>query len=40
MVKKNWFNGMPMPAIAVRRLNGKLEQVRQFGYRDFVESLS
>lgn len=40
MVKKNWFNGMPMPAIAVRRLNGKVEMVREFGYQDFVGSLS
>ncbi|MEI8243923.1 MAG: carboxynorspermidine decarboxylase [bacterium] len=40
MVKKNWFNGMPMPAIVVKRLNGKLEIVRKFGYKDFVESLS
>ena len=40
MVKKNWFNGMPMPSIVVRRLNGKLETVRRFGYPDFVASLS
>ena len=40
MVKKNWFNGLQMPAIAVRRLNGKTEVVRRFGYEDFVNSLS
>jgi len=40
MVKKNWFNGMPMPAIRVKRLSGKVETVRRFGYKDFVESLS
>ena len=40
MVKKNWFNGLPMPAIRVRRLNGKIETVREFGYKDFVASLS
>jgi carboxynorspermidine decarboxylase len=40
MVKKNWFNGLRMPAIAVKRLNGKIDVVRRFGYRDFVESLS
>lgn len=40
MVKKNWFNGLPMPAIAVRRLNGDLEVVRSFGYEDFLSSLS
>lgn len=40
MVKKNWFNGVPMPSICVRRLDGTLETVRTFGYKDFVNSLS
>ena len=40
MVKKNWFNGLKMPAIAVKRLDGKIDLVRKFGYKDFVESLS
>ena len=40
MVKKNWFNGLPMPAIAVRRLDGRVEVVRRFGYEEFVASLS
>jgi len=40
MVKKNWFNGLQMPSIAVRRLNGKVELVREFSYTDFVTSLS
>jgi carboxynorspermidine decarboxylase len=40
MVKKNWFNGLPMPAICVRRLDGTLDRVRIFGYKDFVSSLS
>lgn len=40
MVKKNWFNGLKMPAIAVKKLNGKIELVREFGYKDFVNSLS
>ncbi|OGV59220.1 MAG: carboxynorspermidine decarboxylase [Lentisphaerae bacterium RIFOXYA12_FULL_48_11] len=40
MVKKNWFNGMPMPAICVKRLDGTLETVRSFGYKDYVASLS
>jgi len=35
MVKTNTFNGMPLPAIAVKRLSGELETVRQFGYQDF-----
>ena len=40
MVKKNWFNGLKMPSIAVKRLNGRIDIVRKFGYRDFVSSLS
>ncbi len=40
MVKKNWFNGLPMPAIRVRRLDGTLQTIRAFGYRDFKASLS
>lgn len=40
MVKKNWFNGLQMPAIAVRRLDGRVEVVREFGYADFVHSMS
>ena len=40
MVKKNWFNGVPMPSIAVRRLDGTVELVRKFGYKDFERSLS
>ena len=40
MVKKNWFNGLNMPSIAVKRLNGKTELVKKFGYNDFVSSLS
>jgi carboxynorspermidine decarboxylase len=40
MVKKNWFNGVPMPAICVRRVDGRVEIVRRFGYREFKRSLS
>jgi carboxynorspermidine decarboxylase len=40
MVKKNWFNGVSMPSIAVRRLDGTVECVKTFGYRDFLTSLS
>ncbi len=40
MVKKNWFNGLAMPAIAVKRLDGTLEVVRTFDYADFLTSLS
>ena len=40
MVKKNWFNGVAMPAIAVRELDGSVRTVREFGYADFEASLS
>ena len=40
MVKKNWFNGVKMPSIAVRQLNGDIELVREFGYDDFESGLS
>jgi len=40
MVKKNWFNGVKMPSIAVRQLNGEIELVREFGYDDFESGLS
>ena len=40
MVKKNWFNGLQMPAIVVRRLNGDLEILRDFSYNDFLDNLS
>lgn len=40
MVKKNWFNGLQMPSIAVRRLDGTVEVIRKFDYTDFLNSLS
>ena len=40
MVKKNWFNGVQMPSIVVRKLNGKVKKIREFGYEDFKDSLS
>jgi carboxynorspermidine decarboxylase len=40
MVKKNWFNGVRMPAIAIRDLNGEVRLVREFGFQDYVDSLS
>ncbi len=40
MVKKNWFNGLPMPSIVVRRLDGTMDVVRKFRYKDFKRSLS
>ncbi len=40
MVKKNWFNGVAMPSIAVRRLGGNDEVVRRFSYNDFKNNVS
>jgi carboxynorspermidine decarboxylase len=40
MVKKNWFNGLKMPSIVVKRLNGKVEIIRKFLYNDFLSDLS
>ncbi len=40
MVKKNWFNGVRMPAIALRETDGTVRVVREFGYEDFVAALS
>lgn len=40
MVKKNWFNGIAMPAIVVRHFDGQLEVVRAFTYADYVAALS
>ncbi|MEM5585625.1 carboxynorspermidine decarboxylase [Roseibium sp. AS2] len=40
MVKKNWFNGVKMPAIAVKDLDGSITSVREFTYRDYEQSLS
>jgi carboxynorspermidine decarboxylase len=40
MVQKNWFNGLKMPSIVVKRLNGKLSIVKIFSYIDFLNSLS
>ncbi len=40
MVKKNWFNGVAMPSIVVKRLNGTVELVRSFNYKDYLGNLS
>ncbi|RGP53769.1 carboxynorspermidine decarboxylase [Pseudomonas abyssi] len=40
MVKKNWFNGVNMPAIAIRELDGSVKLVREFGFQDYLDSLS
>ena len=40
MVKKNWFNGVAMPSIAIRDEDGTIREVRRFGYEDYLASLS
>lgn len=40
MVKKNWFNGVDMPAIAIRETDGSIRVQREFSYGDYVASLS
>ncbi|MNW09931.1 Carboxynorspermidine/carboxyspermidine decarboxylase [compost metagenome] len=40
MVKKNWFNGVGMPSIAVRELDGSVRLVREFSFADYEQSLS
>ena len=40
MVKKNWFNGVNMPAIVIRRLDGTIDVQREFDYQEYKASLS
>ncbi len=40
MVKKNWFNGVQMPSIAIRRADGTIDLIREFSYGDYAASLS
>ena len=40
MVKKNWFNGVQMPTIAIRDFDGYVHVVREFSFEDYVASLS
>lgn len=40
LVKKNWFNGVRMPSIAVRELDGSVNLIREFTFDDFARSLS
>ena len=35
MVKNNTFNGLPLPAIVLRKKSGRLQRLRQFDYSDF-----
>ncbi|NQU64388.1 MAG: carboxynorspermidine decarboxylase, partial [SAR324 cluster bacterium] len=40
MVKNNMFNGVQLPAIALRDKNGQINLVRHFGYQDYKNRLS
>ena len=35
MVKNNTFNGMPLPSIALKKKDGRIVVLREFGYEDF-----
>ena len=39
MVKNNTFNGMPLPSIALRKKDGRVVLLREFGYDDFKRRL-
>lgn len=39
MVKTNMFNGINLPSIYAKRLNGSTELLRQFGYDDYTARL-
>ncbi|UFH58528.1 carboxynorspermidine decarboxylase [Sulfurovum mangrovi] len=40
MVKATTFNGIKLPSIAIERLNGDIDIVREFGYEEFKGRLS
>ncbi len=40
MVKNNTFNGIPLPAIALRKKDGEIQTIKSFGYPDFKGRLS
>jgi len=39
IVKTNMFNGINLPTIYVKRLDGKIEKIREFGYADYKSRL-
>ncbi len=39
MVKATTFNGIALPSIAIKRKNGEIEVVKEFGYREFKDRL-
>ena len=40
MVKATTFNGIKLPAIAIKRCDGSIDVVREFGYEEFKRRLS
>ena len=40
MVKATTFNGIKLPSIAIQRVDGSIEVLREFGYEDFKNRLS
>ncbi|MBL0848670.1 MAG: carboxynorspermidine decarboxylase [Candidatus Liberibacter ctenarytainae] len=40
IIKKNWFNGINMPAIAMKNLDGTIKILREFSYNDYYNTLS
>jgi len=40
MVKATTFNGIKLPSIAIKRKDGNIDVVREFGYEDFKHRLS
>ncbi|MCM8786515.1 MAG: carboxynorspermidine decarboxylase [Candidatus Omnitrophica bacterium] len=40
IVKKNWFNGLIMPSIVVKKLDGSIKFIKSFSYEDYLNSLS
>ena len=40
IVQKTWFNGVPMPSIVIKRLDGRVEVQRTFDYSEYLNNLS
>lgn len=40
MVKKNWFNGLKMPSVAIMRTDGKIDVLQESSYTDYKRGLS
>lgn len=40
MVKTTTFNGIQHPAIAIKKLDGEIEIIKEFGYQDYLNKLS